>query len=306
MLAVQEKDVEYERRVSGFKFPIFKTEKLSRDLMDAIYRDMVADELSLTTGPVFCDYGSSAEGARAPTVPEVPAPEPDGVENVPLESKDRVWMLDDGKSFEAEYITRVGDQVVVKTPRGKKSKILVSRFSASDREYMELLRPPTLKVSVSNKDQAVYSIIDGKSSGNVVAYDYTYSGVVKQTSATTYNHELKVEFFAVGKVRYGDKYVLMDRQESRFIPSRENQFTHRFTGNTVRQPYFSLDDIDRGVTDSGSLIVVTDKRGEIIEYKASAKWLYENLEALRQIPVGRYMDKTCTRAFPTGPPRTRY
>jgi hypothetical protein len=306
MLAVQEKDVEYERRAAGFKFPIFKTEKLSHDLMDAIYRDMVVDELSLTTGPIFCDYDSSDAEANTLTVSEESAPEPHVVEKDPKESKERVWTLNDGKSFEAEYIASIGDKVVVKPPGGNESKILLSRFSASDRAYMEVLRPPTLKVSVSKKEQAVYSIIDGVSSGNVIAYDYTYTGFVKQTSATTYNHELTVEFFAIGKERYGDKYILLDRQESRFVPSRENQFTHRFTGNTVRHPYFTLYEIERGVEDSDSLIVVTDKRGEIIAHKASAKWLYENFEALRKIPVGRYMDKTCTRVYPTSPPRTLY
>ncbi|MEA2068129.1 MAG: hypothetical protein U9P12_02905, partial [Verrucomicrobiota bacterium] len=62
----------------------------------------------------------------------------------------------------------------------------------------------------------------------------------------------------------------------------------------------------RGTTYYGHLVVVTDSRGKIIAHDASNEWLFENLENLRKLPVGKYMDKTCTRAFPSSPRPTRY
>jgi len=60
MLGVEEKGVEYEMRtVGGPTFPVFKTSELSLDMQDAIYQNMVRDELCLTNGPVFSDYETS-------------------------------------------------------------------------------------------------------------------------------------------------------------------------------------------------------------------------------------------------------
>ena len=40
--------------------------------------------------------------------------------------------------------------------------------------------------------------------------------------------------------------------------------------------------------------------------KASNHWLWENIENLKKLPVGSYMDKTCTRVYPTRPKSNRY
>ena len=46
------------------------------------------------------------------------------------------------------------------------------------------------------------------------------------------------------------------------------------------------------------LVVVTDKRGLVIDYKTSKDWLFENLASLRRLSVGNYMDKSCHRTYP--------
>jgi hypothetical protein len=51
----------------------------------------------------------------------------------------------------------------------------------------------------------------------------------------------------------------------------------------------------------GYLVLVTDARGEIIQYAASNDWIFEERENLMQVPVGRYFDKTGNRVHPSGP-----
>ncbi len=62
----------------------------------------------------------------------------------------------------------------------------------------------------------------------------------------------------------------------------------------------------RGCKYSSYLVVVTDSRGDIIAHKTPKKWLFENYENLKEIPVGRYIDKTCTRVRPTRPKTLYY
>jgi hypothetical protein len=136
----------------------------------------------------------------------------------------------------------------------------------------------------------------------------THYGVrLKQTSAGRYNHELIVEFFAIGQERLGQKYILLDRCQSKFVPTKENNQSHEFTGTReVVLENYVIDDEPRGEDYSGYLVTVTDENGEIIVVETSNNWLHENLEKLRELSPGNYLDKHCNRVFPTRPPSIRY
>lgn len=57
MLVVQVKGVKYpQNKQGGPILPVFKTAKLSHDLIDRIYFDLAPNECSLTNGPVFSDF----------------------------------------------------------------------------------------------------------------------------------------------------------------------------------------------------------------------------------------------------------
>ena len=128
---------------------------------------------------------------------------------------------------------------------------------------------------------------------------------MKQLNSRPYGHELKVEYFAIGVQHHDDrKFKLLDRGSSTFAPGKENQFAHRFHGDEpVEVMNYDMLDQPNGIKYKGNLVLVTDERGEIIQYSASNEWLFENLEILRKIPVGAYFDKHGTRVHPTGPKR---
>ena len=184
--------------------------------------------------------------------------------------------------------------------------MLLAQLSPEDNTFIALANPPDLQVSVASSVSPRSAIVDGEESGATIGYTYKFTGKVKQTSAKAYNHMLHVEYFAIGKEIHGDKYILLDHQESTFIPNRENQRSHRVSGPPVEAPNYILEEIHRGLKSSDSLIIVTDSLGETVAYKSSAKWLYDYRDNLRTMLVGRYMDETCNRVAPTGPKRTRY
>ncbi len=303
MLAVEEQGVEYPRRMMGGgpTFPAFKTAEPSHDLLDAIYQNLVSGEVSLTNGPVFCDYDSQTKAD--PKAPEKIIHPP---EAATLDSALRIWTSLDGKTMEAELVTVIGDKAVLEMAKGKQKKVPLAQLSEPDREYVELANPPAFDIDFSGQTTPVFSIRDGSRSGLTVAYDYSAKVKLKQKSAGAYNHELCVEFFTIGRELHGNQFILLDRQESRFTPTKENRRSHGFSGKSVELPDFTLEGIHRGLEPFGYLVLVTDQRGKIIEHSASGKWLFENLGNLKTLPVGAYMDKTCVRVFPTRPKRTRY
>ncbi len=308
-LAIQEEGVEYEERKVGTGpiFPAFKTAEPSRDLLDAIYANLVPDEISLTNGPVFCDYDQNAgKGVdfQAPGKQEpVAAIQPKAEEAPSL----RTWTGLDSKTLEAEYIAVIGDKAVLKTAKGKQKRIPLAQLSAEDREYIELANPPAFNIDFSTKTKQIFSIEKGGPSGITIGYDYQAKVRLKQTSTGDYNHPLRVEFFAIGKEIAGNRYILLDRQESSFTPTRENGKSDEFSGKSIKLDNYWVNfkanqSQHRGQKPLGYLVTVTDQRGKSIQHQASSAWLHENLANLKNLPIGAYMDKNCIRTFPTPPP----
>jgi len=308
MLAVQVQGVEYPKnRQGGPILPAFKTAEPSHDLLDAIYKDLVPDEVSLTNGPVFCDYDTGmrpATNTAPPAAAEPPAPATE--EGSGRDGGMRNWTIG-GKSLEAGFVTVIGRDAVLRDARGKQRKVPLDKLSAADREFVELAQPPTFNIDFGKKtSQWKLPVSPFNSQVPPTMFDYVFSAKLRQTSAGAYNHELKVEFFAIGEEYDGDKYILLDRGEGTFVPTKENKRSYKLSGKKVEMYTREMDGVIRGTKYYGYLVVVTDERGKIIQHKASNEWLYEHLDSLKKMQVGRYMDKTCTRTFPTSPKATRY
>ncbi|RLA36421.1 MAG: hypothetical protein DRQ64_10100 [Gammaproteobacteria bacterium] len=306
-LAVEVEGVEYERnRQGGPILPAFKTAELSHDLLDIIYRELPEGEISLTNGPVFCDYDVSG---KAPT-PKVEDPDPvaPSVTDDSAANGMRMWTMADGRTLEAEFVNIFGGKVVLKNGRGKTRKVPKEQLSGEDIEYAELASPPDLDINfLKNFRQETFS-------GGFYDIEYWerpseewgHFGVqLKQTSPGEYNHELQVEMFVVGSQRGGDKHLLLDRQQFAFNPARAEQrfFEFRSDRKVVLHKYVIYWYYSRefGEKYAGCLVTVKDERGETIAVESSSKWLVENLENLKKLSVGNYMDKTCTRTFPSRP-----
>jgi hypothetical protein len=313
MIAVEEQGVEYPKTYQGGPLlPAFKTAEFSRDMLDLIYKNLVEDEICLTNGPVFNDYGSSSRGIaqKATVEPEVPDSNPEVVQAKKPVDDYRLWNLADGKSLEARLLTNIGGQAVVKTRKGKQVKIPVNRFSPEDIRLIELNQPPKLNIDlIKNIKQKTFSMEHISTSDSIRPPEKRcHFGVrLKQTSSGDYNHQLFVDYYVVGQERLGQKYILLDRQSTSFVPARENGRTHEaLSEREVVLENFAIDGEPRGETYATYLITVTDERGEVIAVSAPSSWLLDNLERLQKLGPGNYMNKKCERVFPTRPPRTRY
>jgi len=300
MLTVQVDGVEYPKnRQNGPILPMFATTEPSRELQDFIYSTLIQNEAAVTNGPVFRDYMVTSRTNR---VEEVAADAPP--ESLAEEAKPHVWTRSDGKEFEAEYVSVIGGKAVLKTARGKQLKIPMDQLAAVDREYIELINPPKfsidfVKLSDSKANRYKMSPFNPELPPRV--NDFTFGAKVKQRSPGDYNHQLTIEYFAIGQETLGNQYILLDRQSSTFTPTKENGRSHSFRGETIEFIEYNYESQLFGRRPDGNLVIVTDKRGEIIQYRASKTWLWNYIDKLKRLPVGAYMDKTCTRAYPTSP-----
>ena len=138
----------------------------------------------------------------------------------------------------------------------------------------------------------------------ITIFGYEFGVEISQRSSSDYPHQLKAELFAIGDEVDGNNYVLLDHQECSFTLSAENKRTFLFKGDkvkTITKGLYPESDLI-GVKYSGHLVVVTDVQRNIIQHSETRDFLFENLEALKQVPVGKHFDKNCNRV---GPPRLR-
>ncbi|MEE9368047.1 MAG: SHD1 domain-containing protein [Pontiella sp.] len=306
MLTVEVEGAEYERnRQSRDIYPMFKTSEATHDMADAILEHLVTGEADIFGGPIFRDYVSSGKEVGIQET-EVEPEQPDAVP--PLSSM-RLWNLLNGKSIEAEYISRIGDKLVLRDVKNKQIKVLMSAVSPEDIEYIRLANPPEFSVDfLRSSNQRVLETTPYLNEIPPRILDWNFGAKVKQKSSIDYPFNVKVEYYAVGQQYLdGNKYKLLDYAVDTFIPAVENKRSFRFNGDrTTSLMDYPMDDQRRGIKFAESLVLVTDPQGEIIAYNSTANWLMNNLDNLRERRVGQFFDKTCTRVYPTGPKATRY
>ncbi len=308
IVAVEEKGVEYPKNSQGGPLlPAFKTAEFSRDMLDVIYKNLVDGEICLTNGPVFNDYGSSPKRMVKGSEPELLV-EPN--ETVAENQEYRIWNLVDGKSIDARFVTLVGGKVLFESKRGKQAKVSLDQFSSEDLDFIMLRRPPKLDIDlIKDIKQKTFAMeLVSTSSAVRPPEDRCHFGMrIKQQSSGNYNYELFSECFVIGQERLGNKYILLDRQETSFRLTRENERMHEFmSAQEVILTDYIIALEPRGEKYATYLITVTDERGEVIAVSTPSKWLQEHLGNLKQLKSGNYMNKLCERVYPTRPPATSY
>lgn len=225
----------------------------------------------------------------------------------------RSWTLVDGTTFEADYIVTIGGRATLKLPAGKTIKVSMDQFIAEDQTHIELENPPDLKTDFRKiNDQKVFHLIAGLPdyTQRMPEDRYHYGVRIKQVGGQPYKHELRAEFFAIGTELTGQRLILLDHQDTgTFLLNKQNEVTFEFLSEreVVLRSWSVLNEVrQRGRKYYGYLILIRDTRGEIVTADYSHKWLYENYEKLSERGIGNYMDKTCTRKFPTRPKKNIY
>ncbi len=289
-----------KNRQNGPILPVFKTAELSYDQLDRIMEFLVYDSACLTNGPVFCDYNSSPKiipnrSAQTENLPEA-EPQP--------EDSFRCWTLSNGATIEGRFKTVVANTVILETAPKKLKKISIAQLCEDDRKIVELAMPPKFNVNYSKTFSKRTVPPTHLRSGweQPKLFDYTFHVILKQISSGTYNHPLTVEYFAIGKqINSSDTYILLDRQKSTFTPVGANKTRFEMHGDPVLLFDHVLYSIHMGQKPFSYLVTITDERGKIIQYSTPSKWLFEHLENLKEIPVGKFMDKHCLRTHPECP-----
>ena len=224
----------------------------------------------------------------------------------------RLWTLAGDQTIEAEFVSVIGDKVVLKKKRGKVVKVPRRSISREDLVYIDLCQPPALDFSFSKKTKLhVYPpLTEWFESNNTPPRSlyYTFSTEIRQTSANAYDHELTAEIFVMAVEVDGGKNILIDYRKEPFRLNEENKRTVNIPGAEALMltTYVSPGGYWRGEKFAGYMVVVNDSRGEIIAHTETRSEWFDNLENIRKVPVGKTFDKEGNRCWPTRPRELDY
>lgn len=304
MLVVEVKGEKYPTNPYrlGPTLPMFKTEEPTLTMAEDIWNRLDPGDATVTNGPVFKDFKSKP----GPLVDAVnPAPE-QSARKSGVEKGMRLWTMEDGKTFEAEFITKMAGYVVVNTKNGKQQKVPYTQLSEPDRSYIDLANPPEFSLNFMKKSKQIEPPDPPPWSTTELPQDlaeFTFGVQIKQLGAGHYNYPLTLQYFAIGEEVDGDNYVLLARESTTFTPTDANKRSHEFYGEPVRVDQMATRDSApmRGDKYGGFLITVSDVRGEIIQHKTSSSFLFDIVEDLKRLPVTRHFNREGQRVCPPRP-----
>ncbi len=217
----------------------------------------------------------------------------------------RAWNFKNGKTLEAEFIAVTGNQISLKSLKGKIKKIPQAEFNDDDLRYIELQQPPKLNLDLGKSARQQTYLGSYNGGGDIPSKDiYTFAAKVKQVSGKVYNHPLTLEFFTIGEENNGDKNILYSYHKESFTLPDGSGSTFTVATDEIGVVAYISNGQRCGETYKGYMMIVKDERGKIIASKATREDWFQIAETLAKLPVGRTFDpETGERCFPTQPKR---
>ena len=228
-----------------------------------------------------------------------------GEDTVPELNGMRTWTCKDGSTLKGEFMTRMGQYILLKTDRGRQEKVQLEILSDEDLRYVSLAMPPALKIDLSKKTRQ--RRLKHDSNGAIGITEYRFTPRIESSDAS-YAHELKVDYWVVGSEIGGNRYILLEKGSNSFVPSEQPDGRFEFSGTTIDLYAWVLEHIyqqGRGERYKGFLITVTDERGVMIAHRSSPTWLFKNLNSLKKLELRSFLDDECNRVWPTPLKSTR-
>lgn len=221
----------------------------------------------------------------------------------------RTWSTASGETVEGEYTSELFDNVVIANSEGVELKIPKDSLSKADREYIALINPPKLIVDIlrsAKQDFPKPSPIWTDRSG-VVELTYQFGARMKDGEHKDYPFQLTAEVYPIASQKLdASKYYKMGKLVSKpFVLSKDNGYKFEFEHSREFEvlSWNLSGQYTRGREFAESLVLVRDKRGEIIASNSTKKWLVKNLDDFLELPVGAWFDNRCKRVHPTQPER---
>lgn len=217
----------------------------------------------------------------------------------------RTWTLADGRTLEAELTSRVcfDDGVKLVDADGEEISILLDQLSPEDQEYIDIVRVPELDLDLLRKLPQVLFSKKGSGSLRDPEIRARFGVRVKQKGSGTYNHELKAEYFAIGRQIYADRYMVLARESITFRLSKENDKRFEYVSDrwVPLRDFYMRKFAHRGEKYHGYLILVTDEFGNLVAHEESPDWLFDYSENMLKLRPGNYFDDQCVRRSPIRP-----
>jgi hypothetical protein len=139
--------------------------------------------------------------------------------------------------------------------------------------------------------------------------NFIFKARLKQISSGIYDHNLTVDYYAIGRQRQPNdpQLFLIEHQVATFNPAKQGKDrTFTFSGKPIRLMNFESQNQKRGRKYQGYLVVVTDERGVVVAHQASPASLFDVWDELKKLPNGAFFDRKTGKRIPPSNPEYFY
>jgi hypothetical protein len=200
----------------------------------------------------------------------------------------RIWTSVKGDTIEAEFVKKIGSNILMTTAGGKQLKIPMRGLCKTDLAYIASVIPPEFDIDVDiDKDSRKLADYDG-----YVSKRDSISGevIIKQTNPEKCNRSFKACLYVFAKDLKSDSKMVILKKEHSFDckSSRQTSFVTDVASVQNRDYWY---DGKKGMAYHGYLIFIEDSNGNIIEFDANQKLYEDNVVRIKTFNKGDGFDR---------------
>lgn len=200
----------------------------------------------------------------------------------------RIWTSVKGDTIEAEFVKKIGSNIIMTTAEAKQLKIPMRGLCKADLAYIASVIPPEFKISVDiDNDSKKLADYDG-----YVSKRDSISGevIIKKTNAEKCNRSFKAYFYVFAKDLKSDSKMVIIKKEHSFNCKSSGQTSFATDVASVQNRDYWYDG-KKGMKYHGYLVFIEDSKGRLIKIDANKKIYEENITRIKDFKNGDGFDK---------------
>ena len=201
----------------------------------------------------------------------------------------RIWTSVKGDTIEAEFIKKIGSNIIMKTAGGKQLKIPMRGLSKADLNYIASVIPAEFKIEVDvDKDSKKLADYDG-----YVAKRDSISGevIIKKTNPEKCSLSFKAYIYIFAKDLKSDSKMIILKKEHSFDCKRSKETTFVTDVASVQNRDYWYDG-KKGMTYHGYLVFIEDSKGNLIAVESNQKMYEDNITRIKSFNKGEGFDRS--------------
>jgi hypothetical protein len=192
-----------------------------------------------------------------------------------------------GQAVEAEFISTIGDKVILRVRQGKQLRLDISDLIQFDQDYLDSVQPPDLDIRIDKEE----------SSSSYLKFEAS----IRQTNTRKYDRGLHATIMAIGEGP--DGYVVLRKAGFPFKMESGEGSEVRFSMETIPIRTETSHHSNEWITYKGVVVFVEDSFENLVQVKSNKSIFEDNVSKFKDYGYAQRFDDATFKVLETPLPR---